>query len=181
MRGGLPRRYARALLALAREANALEATGEDLARAAAAFEEPRLRALLLSPLVDASRRVEISRKVLDALGVARIVANLVALLAERDRLAILSDVARAYETLVDDALGRTRVVIRSAAPLSTAERSQLVELARRLTGRQHVAAKAEVDADLLGGVVLDVGGTVYDGSLRTQLQRLGKEMAERGA
>ena len=55
---------------------------------------------------------------------------------------------------------------------------ELVELVRRLTGRREVLATTEVDPELLGGVVLDIDGTVYDGSLRAQLVRLGKQMAE---
>jgi F0F1-type ATP synthase delta subunit len=65
--------------------------------------------------------------------------------------------------------------------LSTAERNELVELARRLTERREILASTEVDGDLLGGIVLDIGGTVYDGSMRTELARLTKDMAERGA
>jgi F-type H+-transporting ATPase subunit delta len=71
--------------------------------------------------------------------------------------------------------------MRSAAPLSIAEKNELVELARRLSGRREILTTTEVDPELLGGVVLDLGGTVYDGSVKTQLARLTKEMAEGGA
>jgi F-type H+-transporting ATPase subunit delta len=89
-------------------------------------------------------------------------------------------VSRAYDELLDADLDRARVTIRTAAPLSAAERSALVDLARRVTRRREVLATTEVDAELLGGVVLDASGTVYDGSVRTQLARLSKEMAESG-
>jgi F-type H+-transporting ATPase subunit delta len=179
--GRLAKRYARALFKLAREEGSLESTGQELARAAAAFDEPRLRPFVLSPAIDAVVRLRTTRSVAEALRVSKTVANLVGLLAERDRIAILSDVARWYEALVDDELGRARITIRSAALLSIAEKNGLIELARRLTGRREILATTEVDADLLGGAVLDIGGTVYDGSLRTQLTRLTKEMAEGGA
>ena len=96
-------------------------------------------------------------------------------------MVILPEVARWYEGFLDVELGRVRVGFSSAAPLGTAEKNQLVELARRLTGGREVLASLEVDPDLLGGVVLDTGGTVYDGSLKTQLGRLRKEMSEGGA
>jgi len=108
------------------------------------------------------------------------VRNLIGLLAERDRLEILADLARWYDTLLDDELGRVRVAIRSATALSAVERNELIELARRLTDRQEILAATELDSELIGGVVLDIGGTVYDGSLRTQLARLTREMAEGG-
>jgi len=85
-----------------------------------------------------------------------------------------------YDTLLDDELGRVRVAIRSATALSAVERNELIELARRLTDRQEILAATELDSELIGGVVLDIGGTVYDGSLRTQLARLTREMAEGG-
>jgi len=178
--GRLAKRYARALFELARENGTLEISGEELGRVVAAFEEPRLRLLVLSPAIAADARVQTAKAVAGALGLSKPLTNLVALLAERDRLVILPDIARWYESFLDEELGRARITIRSAAPLSLAERNELVELARRLTGRRDIVATTEVDAELIGGVVLDVGGTVYDGSVRTQLARLTKEMTEGG-
>lgn len=178
MNAALGKRYARALFELAREANTLEATGEELGRAVAAFEEPRLRPLCLSPVLDRATRVRNTKEVVTALHVSDIVRNLIALLAERDRLAILPDVARWYDATLDAVLGRVRVAIRSAAPLAAAQKQEVIDLARRLTGAREVLAATDVDAELLGGVVLDAGGTVYDGSLKSQLNRLSKEMAE---
>jgi len=178
MTGRLAKRYARALFDIAREWNALEAIGEELGRAVAAFEEPRLRPLCLSPVLDRATRVRNTKEVVAALHVCDTVRNVVALLAERDRLGILSEIARWYDALLDGVLGRSRVTIRSAAPLAPAQKQEMVELARRLTGSREVLAVTEVDAELVGGVVLEAGGTVYDGSIRAQLNRLSKEMAE---
>ena len=172
----LAKRYARALFSLTRDA--LIPTAEELGRVAAVLEEPRLKLVLRSPAVDASARLRIARQAAAALGLTPAVGNLLCLLAERDRLDVLPDVASVFEQLVDDALGRARALIRSATPLSGAEKNDLVELARRLTGRREVLATTEVDAELLGGVLLDIDGTVYDGSLRAQLVRLSKQMAE---
>lgn len=178
MTGSLGKRYARALFQLGREAGNAEGVGEELGRVVSAFEEPRLRMLVLSPAIDKRVRVGTTREVVRALGVSESVGNLVALLAERDRLTVLPDIARWYEQQLDDALGRVRVTIRSAAPLRGNEKTELIELARRLTGRTEVLASTDVDPELLGGVVLDIGGTIYDGSVKTQLERLSKEMAE---
>jgi len=177
--GSLGKRYARALVDLARSADTLEATGEDLGRAAATFEEPRLRAVILSPAIARTVRLRVVKQVVLALGLSSTVGNFTCLLAERDRVRVLGDVARWYERFVDEALGRARVHIRSAAPLGPAEKAEVVELARRVTGRHEVIAGTEVDPELVGGVVLDAGGMVYDGSVRTQLERLGKAMTER--
>jgi F-type H+-transporting ATPase subunit delta len=179
--GGLARRYARALLELAREAGSLTDSGEELAAVAAAFEEPRLRAVVLNPAVDAGARRKIVAGVVDAMGLAAHVGNLVRLLADRDRLTQLSQVSQAYDDLVDAEVGRSRVRIRSAAPLGPAEKAEVTELAKRLVGAKEIVVTTDVDAELLGGVILDAGGTVWDGSVRTQLARIAKEMAGSGA
>jgi F-type H+-transporting ATPase subunit delta len=179
--GRLGKRYARALLEVAREGSALQAFGDQLGRVVSAFDEPRLRLLVLSPVIDASVRVQTATAVGGALGVVPALVNLLGLLAARNRLAILPDIARWYETFLDEELDRARVTIRSASPLATAERNELVELARRLGGRREILATVEVDPELLGGVVLDIGGMVYDGSVRTELARLTREMTEGGA
>jgi len=181
MTGRLAKRYARAVFDLARDEGRLEALGEELGRAVATFEDPRLQQLLLSPVIDAGVRLRTTKDILADLNLSPTVNNLITLLAERGRMVILPEVARWYEGFLDVELGRVRVGFSSAAPLGTAEKNQLVELARRLTGGREVLASLEVDPDLLGGVVLDAGGTVYDGSLKTQLGRLRKEMSEGGA
>lgn len=181
MTGRLAKRYARALLELARTDGNLQACADDLQRSVATLEEPLLRPLLLSPAIEVSARRNITRRVVAALGPARMVANLILLLADRDRLGILPDVARWYDEFLDTELGRARVTIRTAAPLSAGEKTELTELARRLTGRREAIATLEVDPEVLGGVVLDVSGTIYDGSLKAQLARLSKQMAEGGS
>jgi F-type H+-transporting ATPase subunit delta len=178
--GNLARRYARALLDLAREAGTLDASGQEVADAAAVFSEPRLRAVVLNPAIEGGARRRIVGEVVAALGVSSVVGNLVKLLADRGRLQLLGEVSQAYGVLVDHELGRTRAHIRSAAPLGSAEKTELAELAKRLVHTNDVILDTEVDPELLGGVVLDIEGTVWDGSLRTQLARMSTQMAESG-
>jgi F-type H+-transporting ATPase subunit delta len=181
MNSRLARRYAKALLALAKEARVLDATSADLATIDLAFQDDRLRALLASPLVDATKRTAIVREIANALKVSGLVANFTSLLAERDRLLALPDIHRSFGDMLDAELGRTRGQIRTAVPLAEGQELELAELAKRLAGGREVVLTASVDPDLLGGVVLDIGGTVYDGSVRTQLSRLSKNMTEGGA
>src|SRR5262249_4321692 len=101
MTGRLAKRYARALLALAREQGDIEAVGTEISRAAMAFADPRLNAVLASPMLHASERLRISSQVVAALGLSANVANLLRLLAQRERLELIPDLARVYEELVD--------------------------------------------------------------------------------
>jgi F-type H+-transporting ATPase subunit delta len=177
MTGSLGRRYARAMLALARDAGRLDAVGTELRTLAAVFAEPSLAAVVSSPILGASERREIAERVVAAAKPSMEVANLVRLLAQRERLPQLPDIVRAYDALVDRELGRVQVGIRSAAPLADEMLAEIEALARRLAGKD-VVVTAAVDTALLSGVVLDVGGTMYDGSVRTRLERMSRSMAE---
>jgi F-type H+-transporting ATPase subunit delta len=177
MTGSLGRRYARALLPLAKDAGYLEEAGAELQVLARVFSEPRLAAIIVNPTLGATARRDLTEGVLAAANTSTLVANLVRLLVQRDRLPQLPDIARAYDALLDRELGRVRVGVRSAAALADGVQEQLVALARRLAGK-NVLINSEVDPELLGGVVLDVGGTVYDGSVRTRLARMSRTMAE---
>ncbi|HXJ34956.1 MAG TPA: ATP synthase F1 subunit delta [Candidatus Eisenbacteria bacterium] len=181
MTGGLGRRYAQALIGLARDGGTLVTAGEELARAAATFATPELRNVVINPGVAAVRRRAVVDATVTKLGVSTIVGNLIRLLGDRDRLAVLDDVARAYDALVDRELGRARVKIRSVTKLTDVQIAELEQLARRLTGKSQIVVSTEIDPALIGGVVLDASGTVYDGSVKTQLARLAGSMAGEGA
>src|SRR6185295_6157407 len=94
--------------------------------------------------------------------------NFLAVLADHRRLDQLAPIAEHYQRLVDDALGRVRARIVSAAEMSADEETALTTVIERLTGKK-VVAERSIDPELLGGVTVEVGGKVYDGSLRTQL------------
>ena len=181
MTGGLGRRYAKAVIDLARGRGALASVGEELSRAAATFAQDDLKGLVLNPGIAAAARRNIVGQVVERLGLSPIVGDLIRLLAERDRLAVLPDIARAYERLVDRELGRARVTVRSAAQLEPEQLTALEALAKRLTGASLVVVSTKVDPELIGGVTLAVGGTVYDGSVKTQLERLADKMVRAGA
>jgi len=173
--GSLGRRYARALLALARDEGRLEEAGAEIAAAAVAFDDERLREVVLNPGVAASVRRDLTGRIVEALRLSKTTGNLVRLLAARDRLAFLGDVSRAYAELLDRELGRVRVTIRSAKTLSEDDQNRLGELAKGLAGKE-VLVSTEVVPALLGGVTLDVGGMVYDGSVQSQLARVSRAM-----
>jgi F-type H+-transporting ATPase subunit delta len=164
-------------LPLAKSEGRLEEAGAELHVLAAVFSEPRLAAIIVNPTLGVNARRDLTEGVLAAARTSTSVANLVRLLMRGERLTQLPDIARAYDGLVDRELGRVRVGVRAAAPLSDAVQQEIVTLARRLAGKD-VLMSSEVDPELLGGVVLDVGGTVYDGSVRTRLARMSRTMAE---
>jgi F-type H+-transporting ATPase subunit delta len=179
--GSLGRRYAKAVIDLARERGALASVGEELSRAAATFAQDDLKSLVLNPGIVAAARRNIVAQIVERLELSPIVGDLIRLLAARDRLAVLPDVARAYERFVDRELGRARVTVRSATQLEPEQVTALEGLAKKLTGASLIVMSTEVEPELIGGVTLAVGGTVYDGSVKTQLERLADKMVRAGA
>ena len=171
------RRYAKALFELAQEQGIIEPVGEQLFAAAAELELPELAELANSPRLSADRRRALVGALGQQLDMASLLVTFLSVLADHHRLRELSAVARNYQQLEDQALGRVRLTIRTAVPLPDAERERIAATFGAQLKRT-VIARAEVDPALLGGVVVVAEGKVYDGSIRSNLQRLAKQMAD---
>lgn len=174
------RRYARALHWLANEAQRADAVADELAK----FElllttEPELREALLRPWVKATTKRAIVLEVAGRLGVSPLTRNFLALVAQRRRLNVLGEIIAAYRATLDEAAGRIRARVRSAAPLADAERAILRERLGRRLGKT-VLLDTEVDPALLGGFVAEVGSRVLDVSVAGQLGAL-RERIIKGA
>lgn len=169
------RRYAKALFALAKESAALETTATEISRVATLAEDPTVAPVLLSPLLATPRRRALVQMLARELALSDLLARFLGLLADHQRLGELAPIAAHFQHLLDEDLGRVRVAIRSAAPLDPSQHDALVAAFARLTAKQ-VIPTVTIEPDLLGGVLVEVEGKVYDGSVRTQLNRLAKEM-----
>jgi F-type H+-transporting ATPase subunit delta len=170
------RRYAKAIAAAAREESSLEETGEELRALGTLARDPSTAAVLANPLLSAERRRALIGSIAEELKLRPTTRNFLNLLADHQRLDQLTAIAEQYERLVDQALGRVRARIVSAAEISADEQRSLVAALERLTGKT-VLAERVVDPELLGGMSVEVEGKVYDGSLRTQLERLAASIA----
>jgi F-type H+-transporting ATPase subunit delta len=170
------RRYAKAVFSLAQDEKQIDAMGQQLRAAADLLWVPALRHVITSPLVSASRRRTIVQGVKAQLGLLPTVEKFLLLLADRHRLDEMPSIADQFQRLEDQSAGRARIVIRSAAPLIDAQRDQIVSRFQRALGKT-IVARTEVDAQLVGGVVVEAEGKVYDGSVRTQLETLAKQIA----
>ena len=176
MTSAVAKRYARALFALGTEQGSIAETGKELREAAEAFTKPPLRAFADDVTLDRKTRRQATAKVAEAIGVSRLFANFLGVLAEHGRLRALSAIAAEYERLEDRQIGRVRARIRSARPLSEESRKRVLAVFAERTGKQ-VLAETEVDPSLLGGVVVEIGGRVFDGSLRVRLERLQQSLS----
>ena len=105
------------------------------------------------------------------LPLSRLVQNFLYVIVDRRRVDILSDMAEAFETVLDERAGIVRAKVTSAAPLNDTQRQHVHHELSKVAKRQ-IRVDYATDPDLIGGIVARIGSTVYDGSVRTQLQTL---------
>jgi F-type H+-transporting ATPase subunit delta len=169
-------RYARALLESAAAGEA-EQVGRELEGFLALFaEQPELRQVLGRPWIKPEERQAIARAVAERTGAGPLVRKFVALVAGRNRIDHLAEIAAVYRDLVDKSLGRVRAQVRSAVPLGADEWAQLGARLERLLARP-VILEETVAPELLGGFVAQIGSLVVDGSLDGQLARMRERLA----
>jgi len=167
------RSYAKALHDLARERGQTEAIGAELAQAADLVRsDPAFAHFFARPGVSAAAKRGAAEEIAQRLGFSKLVRDFVGLVAAHGRADGLADIADAYRTLVDGELNRARARIRSAVPLTDAERSALATRLGTALGGKQVAVEEVVDPEMLGGFVAEIGSLVLDGSLDGQLARL---------
>lgn len=169
-------RYASALFDLASEQGATIVVESDLERLAAAISESADFALLIrDPQITREAAAKAVKAVGEVLGVSPITANFLGVLAENRRLASLPDIVRAFATISADVRGEVTASVTTAHPLDDA---QLAELSAKLSAREGRAVKirTRVDPDILGGLVVQIGSQMIDGSIRTRLNSLAQAM-----
>jgi F-type H+-transporting ATPase subunit delta len=168
----IARRYARALHAVSREAGEVDAalsTLEALAEAIGTSEA--LAEVIENPQVTRAQRAEVLLAVAREAGATPLFENFLRLLAERDRAGEVPQIARLFRDLADESAGRVRAELTSALPLPDEQVARLKAALTEVTGKTIVLSQHE-DPALIGGVVAKVGDTLYDGSFKTQLERL---------
>jgi F-type H+-transporting ATPase subunit delta len=171
-------RYARALLDVAiKEKADLDQVDRDLASVVDLFtQHPNLSKVMLNPVVPVPRK----RAAMDALTTLAkpmpMVAKLLALLAERDRLVLLPDLLAAYRDRLLDHRNVIRAEITTTTPLDPDRAKAIEATLARATGRT-VTLSTKVDPAIIGGVVTRIGSTIYDGSVTRQLQRMKEKLS----
>ena len=139
-------------------------------------ESADLREVFLDPSFPIEQKVTILDKLNARLGMSVQVRNFIAVLIQHDRLNVLDDVLTEYRKEMNQRLGISEVHVTSARPLAADERQGIEQKVAAMTGTQ-VQATFHEDISLLGGVVVRVGSTVYDGSVKGRLDRLKAQLA----
>ncbi len=174
----LSRRYAKALVEIGVEQKAVESFGDELAQVKDILSrEVLLRQLLDSPtlalekkqamLVDLSKVLELTEGMNKFLG----------LLLSKGRLCYLEQIESNYRSLADELSGIMSAKITAASELDDVQKQAIATLLEKQTGKQ-VVVSVEVDAGLIGGLQAEIGGRLFDGSVKTQLKRIEESLTE---
>lgn len=135
-----------------------------------------LREVLQNPSIPEPQKLRLLDAIAERAGMSQPVRNFLALVVRHQRLHELRDMIAAYAALADEETGVAEAEITTARPLNADSRRLLEQQVSKLAGDQRVQATYREDASLLGGVVVRLGSTVYDGSVRAQLQQLKRRM-----
>ena len=172
-------RYARALLDVGiKEQADLEGLERDLAAFAGLLSDhPALAKVLLNPAVPVPRKRAAVVELTTRMQPAAIVGKLLVMLAERDRLVLLSDLLASYRDLLLAHRNVVRAELTTAIPLDPARAAAIEQQLARATGRT-VTLQTRTDPAIIGGLVARIGSTVYDGSVTTQLDKMKQRLVE---
>ncbi len=136
---------------------------------------PDLRHVMFSPAVASSKKRGVIGQLSGDLGLAPKVRNFLYVVIDHRRIEQLGAIRESFEAAIDQALGFVRADVISAQPLTDSQHGALETQLNKLTGRR-VRMQFSIDESLIGGVVARVGSTVYDGSVRGQLDSLRRRM-----
>ena len=170
-------RHARAAFDIAREKDRLDEWQADLEQVAGLAADADVLAFLESPKIHFKKKADLLAGQLK--GIDPLVLNLVYLLIEKGRMAMIGDVAAEYRRLLESHRGIERAEVITAAPVSEADLARLKERLGEVVGKE-IVLKTRVDPELISGMVARVGDKVLDGSTRSKLAFLRREMRQGG-
>jgi len=168
------RRYSQAVFEIALEEKKLDNWQSDLRKIASAIGDAEVVALLESPKLPFKDKARLLSERLGDINPKAL--NLVQLLLLKGRLRIISEIAGEYQRLLDSHRGIEHAEVTTAVPLDDEDKLKLAEHLSAMVDRK-VVLESEVDSSLIGGVVARIGGKLLDGSTRSKLAALKKELA----
>jgi F-type H+-transporting ATPase subunit delta len=169
------RRYAVALMNVSVEQRAVDRVADDLQTIGATLAASReLRVMLTSPVISPIKK----KAVFDALFAKRVgkeILTFAHLLIHKNREALLPDLIEEFRALLDDQRGLVNVDAATATPMTPAQEGRLQKELERYTGKK-VQLRLATDPSVRGGLIVKIGDTVLDGSIRRQLVRLREQL-----
>lgn len=174
----IAKRYARAFFEIAAGEKRYEEYYHELGRFSAVLRENEsLGEFLANPIFAQPDKKAVVESVLEKIRISPLTANFLKLLVDKRRIGILSDIEDRYRELMDKALKKVRVTVKTAFPLTGELSRRLQTGLESMTGRQVEMIVLE-EPSLIGGIVVRVGDTLYDGSIKAQLNNIRNLLGE---
>jgi F-type H+-transporting ATPase subunit delta len=172
----LAERYAGALVDVALQNNQADQIKRELADFATMVREStELHSLLSNPSIAKASKHAVIEQLVAEMGGSRTLRNYLFVIVDQRRAGILIEIQQAFSALLDARQGIAQAKVTSASDLTAEDRAEIDAALAKLTGRK-VNAQFETDPDLIGGAVVKIGSTIYDGSVRAHLDRLRARM-----
>jgi F-type H+-transporting ATPase subunit delta len=168
----LAERYAGALVDVALENKQADQIKVELAEFAAMVRESgELHSFLANPSIARASKHAAIEQLVARMGASRTLRNYLFVIVDQRRAGLLIEIEQAFSQILDARQGIMQATVTSAAELTAGERAEMDAALVKLTGKK-VQAQFKTDAALIAGAVVRIGSTIYDGSVRAQLERL---------
>lgn len=173
----IAKRYAKALIEIAEEMKKLDRITKDVQFIDSVIRSSRdLQLLLKSPIVREEKKKEILKEIFSDSRVDPVTLKFIILLVEKGREGLLPDVVKTYQQLYDEKMGIVTVEITVAYEVSDSEKKKIERKILELTKAKAIKPIYKIDPSIIGGVVIRIGDTVYDASIRRKIQLLREQL-----
>lgn len=178
MISNISKRYAKAFFEIAANEKKLEEFYAELSSFSSMITQNKaLKEFLDNPIIEQDNKKAVVEKLISKLKFSNLTVNFIKLLVDKKRIDALPDIETCYRQLMDEALKTVRINVKTAFPMSGKMQEFITSNMEKITGRK-AEITVETVPDLLGGVVIGVGDTLYDGSVRTQLNNMRNLLGE---
>ena len=172
-------RYARALADVVATSGDYRRVLQELQDFVSAYRDNlELQQVFASPAVALPQKMKVLEAIGQKLGQSTVTLNFLRVLLANYRMPLLEEAVQAYRKIANERLGIVQVTLSSASDLADTERESVAARFKELTGKQ-VEIEFRIDSELLGGIVAQIGSTVYDGSVRGNLARIREQLMAR--
>jgi len=173
----IAKRYAKALIEIAEELKKLDRITQDVQLIDSMIRSSRdLQLFLKSPIIREDKKREIIQEIFADSRVDPIVLKFILLLVEKKREDLLHDIVKVYQELYDEKVGVVTAEVITALELNGNEMKKIEKKILELTGAKKVKAIYKVDPSILGGIIIKIGDTVYDASIKRRIQLLREQL-----
>lgn len=177
MAGSVENVYARALLEIAAEDGSMKELDEELQALDGIFSaNPQLTEILCAPTVTDAEKTDLIKRVFDG-RISKVSYNFLCVLAEKKRVGYLTGIAQEFRKGYYEAAGIAEAEVTTAVPLKDDARNRLIAKLQKKYGKT-VILKEKVDPSIIGGMIVASGGSMMDGSVKTRLENMHKQIRE---